>query len=96
VTIVYYVFDVMVLRGRNVMGELLATRRELLTREVLPVLAEPVREAPRLEASLADLVAAVPAQGLEAWSPSASIASTSPAQAPGRRVKCGSTGRRSS
>jgi ATP-dependent DNA ligase len=30
-TIVYYVFDVMV-GGRNVMGETLATRRDLLTR----------------------------------------------------------------
>jgi bifunctional non-homologous end joining protein LigD len=64
-TIVYYVFDVMVLCGRNVMGETLAARRELLTREVLPMLADPVREAPRFDASLADLVAAVRAQGLE-------------------------------
>ena len=44
--IFYYVFDVMVLGGRNVMAEPLATRREVLTREVLPLLAEPVREAP--------------------------------------------------
>jgi len=64
-TIVYYVFDVMVLGGRNVMGEPLATRRELLTREVLPLLAEPIREAPRFDAALADLIAAVRAQGLE-------------------------------
>ena len=63
--IVYYVFDVMVLRGRDVMGETLATRRDLLAREVLPGLADPVREAPRLDASLADLIAAVRAQGLE-------------------------------
>jgi ATP-dependent DNA ligase len=64
-TIVYYVFDVMVLGGRNVMGETLATRRDLLTREVLPRLADPVREAPRFDAALADLIAAVGAQGLE-------------------------------
>jgi ATP-dependent DNA ligase len=64
-TIVYYVFDVMVLGGRNVMGEPLATRRDLLTRQVLPLLAEPVREAPRFDAALADLIAAVRAQGLE-------------------------------
>jgi DNA ligase D-like protein (predicted ligase) len=64
-TIVYYVFDVMVLGGRNVMGEPLAVRRDLLSREVLPLLAEPVREAPRFEAALADLIAAVRAQGLE-------------------------------
>jgi hypothetical protein len=64
-TIVYYVFDVMVLGGRNVMGETLATRRDLLSREVLPLLAKPVREAPRFDAALADLIAAVRAQGLE-------------------------------
>jgi DNA ligase D-like protein (predicted ligase) len=64
-TIVYYLFDVMVLGGRNVMGETLATRRELLSREVLPLLADPVREAPRFDAALADLIAAVRAQGLE-------------------------------
>ena len=55
----------MVLAGRNVMGEPLATRRDLLTREVLPRLADPVREAPRFDAALADLIAAVRAQGLE-------------------------------
>jgi bifunctional non-homologous end joining protein LigD len=64
-TIVYYVFDVMTLDGRNVMGETLATRRDLLTREVLPMLADPVREAPRFDTPLADLIAAVRAQGLE-------------------------------
>ena len=61
-TIVYYVFDVMILGGRNVMGEPLATRRDLLSRDVMPLLAEPVREAPRFDAALADLVAAVRAQ----------------------------------
>ena len=63
--IVYYVFDVMVLRGRCVMGEPLATRRDLLSREVLPLLADPIREAPRFDAALADLIAAIRAQGLE-------------------------------
>jgi bifunctional non-homologous end joining protein LigD len=55
VTIVYYVFDVMVLAGRNVMGETLATRRELVTREALPRLADPLREAPRFDAALASV-----------------------------------------
>jgi bifunctional non-homologous end joining protein LigD len=91
-----YVFDVMILGARDVMGETLATRRDLLTREVLPRLAEPVREAPRFDASLADLIAAVRAQGSKAWSPSASIVSTSAARDPERGARCGSTGRRSS
>jgi ATP-dependent DNA ligase len=59
------VFDVMILAGRNVMGETLARRRDLLTWEVLPRLPEPVREAPRFDAALADLIAAVRAKGLE-------------------------------
>jgi ATP-dependent DNA ligase len=37
----------------------------LLSLEVLPRLADPVREAPRFDAALADLIAAVRAQGLE-------------------------------
>jgi bifunctional non-homologous end joining protein LigD len=56
--IFFYVFDVMVLGGRNLTGEALAVRRELLSREILPLLTEPVREARRFEAALSDLVAA--------------------------------------
>jgi ATP-dependent DNA ligase len=54
--IVYYVFDVMVLSGRDVSGETLTTRRELLERKVLPTLAEPVRYTSVLEASLRYLI----------------------------------------
>src|SRR5580765_7173970 len=63
--IVYYVFDVMVFRGRDVMAETLDARRVLLERSVIPVLSEPVRYAGHLDASLRDLVASVTAQGLE-------------------------------
>ena len=63
--IVYYVFDVLVLDGRDVTAELLVKRRTLLNDRVLPRLAEPVRESLVFEASLAELVAAVRAQGLE-------------------------------
>ena len=63
--IVYYVFDVMVLSGRDVSGETLTTRRELLERKVLPTLAEPVRYTGVLEASLRDLIHAVKTQGFE-------------------------------
>src|SRR5215510_12638026 len=47
-TIVYYVFDVMVLKSRDVMAQTLDARRELLERDVLPTLAEPVRYAGEL------------------------------------------------
>jgi len=94
--ILYCVFDALVLAGRNVMGETLARRRDLLSREVLPELVEPVREVPRFDAALADLIAAVRAQGLEGLVASGSIASISPARDPERGARCGSTGRRSS
>lgn len=63
--IVYYVFDVMVLAGRDVSTETLTARRDLLEQKVLPTLAEPVRYAGVLEASLRDLVHAVKTQGFE-------------------------------
>jgi bifunctional non-homologous end joining protein LigD len=64
-TIVYYIFDVLVLAGRDVTGEALAARRELLERKVVPTLAEPVRYASEIDASLRDLIHAVKAQGFE-------------------------------
>jgi DNA ligase D-like protein (predicted ligase) len=63
--IVYYAFDLLVLRGRNVMAKPLAERRKLLREQVLPLLSEPVRESPVLDACLSDLITAVRAQGLE-------------------------------
>jgi DNA ligase D-like protein (predicted ligase) len=63
--VLYFVFDVMILRGQNVMRETLAARRQLLERNVLPKLAEPVRYAPPLAAELSVLVESVKAQGLE-------------------------------
>src|SRR5579863_74530 len=61
----FYIFDLMVLGGKDVMGETLETRRGLLETRVLPKLAEPIRYSPKLEASLNDLIASVKAQGLE-------------------------------
>jgi bifunctional non-homologous end joining protein LigD len=63
--LIYYVFDVLVLSGRNVMSEQLVRRREILRDEVLSLLGEPIRESPVLNASLRDLITAVRAQGLE-------------------------------
>jgi bifunctional non-homologous end joining protein LigD len=63
--IYFYVFDVLVLGGRNLMMESLAARRNLLEGAVLPNLREPIREAPRFGVKLSDLVNAVRAQGLE-------------------------------
>ena len=64
-SVVFYVFDLIVLSGRDVSAEPLTARRELLERKVLPTLADPVRYAGILEASLRDLIHAVKTQGFE-------------------------------
>ena len=63
--IFYYVFDVLVLDGRNVMQERFSARRELLRSHILPRLRDPVRECPELMANLPEVIRAVRAQGLE-------------------------------
>jgi DNA ligase D-like protein (predicted ligase) len=63
--LIFYVFDVMILAGKDVMGEPLSVRRELLVERVLPRLGEPIRESPQLEARLPDLIGSVRAHGLE-------------------------------
>lgn len=61
----FYIFDLLILKGRDVMGEPLVKRRELLEEHILPTLAEPIRYSPVLEAKLEDLIRSVKAQGLE-------------------------------
>lgn len=61
----FYIFDLLILKGRDVMGEPLVKRRELLEKHVLPKLAEPIRYSPVLDAKLDDLIRSIKAQGLE-------------------------------
>src|SRR5580658_898547 len=61
----FFIFDLLMLDGRDVMAEPLVKRRELIEEHILPKLADPIRYSPILEGSLRDLVAAVKAQGLE-------------------------------
>jgi ATP-dependent DNA ligase len=63
--VLYYVFDLMILAGRDVMREPLEKRRHLLEKKVLPKLTEPIRYASALEADLPVLVQSVKAQGFE-------------------------------
>jgi ATP-dependent DNA ligase len=63
--IFYYVFDVMVLGGRDVMGETLDVCRDLLEQKVLPKVGEPIRYSPELKGTIRDLIHSVKAQGLE-------------------------------
>ncbi len=64
-SILYYVFDVLILSGQDLVSESLMSRREVLQNCVLSKLAEPIRESPTFDASLADLIRSVKAQGLE-------------------------------
>jgi ATP-dependent DNA ligase len=61
----YYVFDLMMLEGKDVTDEPLSERRNLLQRRVLSHLSEPIRLSPQLDASLDELIASVKAQALE-------------------------------
>lgn len=63
--LLYYVFDVLTVSGRDVRSERLSSRRKLLESEILPRLGEPIRASAVLDASLPDLIHAVKAQGLE-------------------------------
>jgi ATP-dependent DNA ligase len=63
--VVFFVFDVMMLTGRNVMRETLDVRRELLEHSIVAKLRDPVRYAGDLDAPLRDLVHSVKAHGLE-------------------------------
>jgi len=61
----FFIFDLLVLKGRDVMGKSLTERRELLEMHIFPKMEEPIRYSPVLEAGLKDLIRSVKAQGLE-------------------------------
>jgi DNA ligase D-like protein (predicted ligase) len=63
--IFYFVFDLPMLSGQQIMSEPLSKRRELLRQYVLPRLADPVKECPELSASLSDVIESVRRQRLE-------------------------------
>jgi bifunctional non-homologous end joining protein LigD len=63
--VVYYVFDVLLLAGQDLMREPLSVRQEVLAKTIIPKLAEPVRSAGSLDAPLAVLIKSVKEQGLE-------------------------------
>jgi bifunctional non-homologous end joining protein LigD len=65
VPLVYFVFDVMVLRGKDVMGRPLEERLTLLVSKVLSKLYEPIRPTVRLDAPLPALIESVEQGGLE-------------------------------
>jgi ATP-dependent DNA ligase len=63
--LVFFVFDVMMFRGRDLTGPTLEARREVLEEKILPALREPVRYTAPLDAPLSSLIHAVKTQGFE-------------------------------
>jgi len=63
--LVYFIFDVLVLAGRDLKKETLETRRGLLEQKVMPKLAEPIRLSPALEGNVKELIVAVSESELE-------------------------------
>lgn len=61
----YFIFDMLVLKGNDVMAEPLVKRRELIEKHILPKLADPIRYSPVLEGTLNQLIYSVKTQGLE-------------------------------
>ena len=61
----FFIFDVLILKGKDVMTEPLVKRRELLEKHVFPKMDEPIRYSPVLEGRLKDLIQSVKAQRLE-------------------------------
>jgi bifunctional non-homologous end joining protein LigD len=92
----FYVFDVLVHGGRNVMSEPLSVRRELLRQRVLPKLGEPIRHSPELKAGLLRLIDSVRAQRLEGLVAKRLDSPTNPGGAPAHGRRCGSISVRSS
>jgi DNA ligase D-like protein (predicted ligase) len=63
--IFYYVFDVLILGGRNLMSKRLSMRRDLLQHQVFSKLGDPVRQCTQLNAGLSEVIEAVRNRGLE-------------------------------
>lgn len=61
----FFIFDLLILKGRDVTTEPLTKRRELLEKHVFPRMDEPIRYSPVLDGSLTDLIQSVKAQALE-------------------------------
>jgi len=61
----FYVFDLLILRGKNLIQQSLEKRRELLRTKVMPGLPDSIRYSETLQASPAELIEAVREQGFE-------------------------------
>jgi bifunctional non-homologous end joining protein LigD len=87
-TLFYYVFDVLILAGRDVMNEPLSVRRELLEQHVFPMLQKPIRESAVLHASLEKFIREVKTQGLEGLVAKRKLSRYEPGQRSGHGKRC--------
>jgi ATP-dependent DNA ligase len=55
----FFIFDLLILRGRDLTDEPLVKRRQSIEKQILPKLADPIRYSPVLEGSLNDLIRSV-------------------------------------
>lgn len=65
VHLVFFVFDVLMLEGRDVTGGPRSKRRMVLEKHTHPRLSEPIRDSTDVKANLADLIRSVKSQALE-------------------------------
>jgi ATP-dependent DNA ligase len=63
--LLFFLFDLLVLSGRDLKDETLETRRGFLEKKVMPKLADPIRLSPALEGSMKELITSVKENGLE-------------------------------
>jgi DNA ligase D-like protein (predicted ligase) len=63
--LLFFIFDLLVLSGRDLREEPLETRRDLLEKKVMPKLSDPIRLSPALEGNMKELIASVKENGLE-------------------------------
>jgi ATP-dependent DNA ligase len=64
-TLVYFVFDLLVFKGKSVMNQTLDERKAFLEKSIVPKLREPLRYMHPVEGSLDDLIDLVKAHGME-------------------------------
>jgi hypothetical protein len=79
--------DVLQIRGRDITGEPLSSRREFLDRQIFAEFGEPILPSEVLDTGLADLIHAVKAQGLEGRG-SAFLVHAAPASPFGKSASC--------
>jgi ATP-dependent DNA ligase len=85
----FFIFDLLILKGKDVTSEPLTKRRKLIEEQVLPKLADPIRYSPILDGSLRTSYTPSRRRVWKVWWRSAEIRNTSPVCAPAHGRRCG-------